>query len=133
MAFKTTALAGDRVRETGRHGHIDDAVAVLEPGFPNSPKPWRAESTARPPQPSAVDCSGDVGALIEQTQLIGNGRVQRCRQLLAEYRLIGVGDLAVHAGRDEQPDRPGGKRTKELRVTTGDDSGVATYRLCKQV
>lgn len=25
MAFKTTALAGDGVRETGAHGHIDDA------------------------------------------------------------------------------------------------------------
>src|SRR4051812_36266694 len=129
MAFKTTAFAGDGVRETGRHGHIDDAVAVLEPGFPNSAKSWRAESTARPPQPSAVDCSGDIGALIEPTQLIGNGRVQRCRQLLAEYRLVGVGDHAFHAGRDEQPDRPGGKRTKELCVTTEEDSEVVTYWL----
>src|SRR4029453_15161292 len=111
MAFKTTALAGDGVRETGGHGHIDDAVAVLEPGFPNSAKPWRAEGTARPPQSSAVDCAGDVGALIEQTQLIGNSRVKRRRQLFAEGRLVRVDDLAIDPRRDEQPDRPGGKRT----------------------
>ena len=29
MTFKTTALAGDGVRQTRRHGHVDDAVAVL--------------------------------------------------------------------------------------------------------
>ena len=84
MAFKTPALTGDGVRETGGHGDIDDAVAVLEPGFPNSAKPWRAESTARPPQASTVDGAGDVGALIEPTELVRNGRVQRRRQLLAE-------------------------------------------------
>src|SRR5437773_2535266 len=109
MAFKTTALAGDGVRETGGHGHIDDAVAVLEPGFPNAAKPWRAECTARPPQAITVDGTGDVGALIEPTELVRDRRVQRCRQLLAEYRLVGVGDLAFHARRNEQPDRPGGK------------------------
>ena len=75
MAFKTTALAGDGVRETGGHGHIDDAVAVLEPGFPNGAKPWRAESTARPPQASTVDDAGDVGALLKPTELVCNGRV----------------------------------------------------------
>ena len=75
MAFKTTALAGDGVRETGGHGHIDDAVSVLQPGFPNSAKPWRAESTARPPQAITVDGAGDVGTLIEPTELVCNGRV----------------------------------------------------------
>src|SRR4051812_34796373 len=101
MAFKTTALTGDGVRETGGHGHIDDAVSVLQPGFPNSAKPWRAESTARPPQSIAVDCGGHVSALIEPTQLTGNSRVQRRRQFFAEDRLVRVDDLALDACRDE--------------------------------
>src|SRR5258705_12794435 len=132
MAFKTTALTGDSVRETGRHGDIDDAVAVLEPGFPDSAKPWRAEGTARPPEASTVDCAGDVGALIEPTQLISNGGVQRCPQLLAERRLVRIHDLALHACRDEQPDRPCGQRTKERCVTTKEDSEVVTDRLCEE-
>ena len=33
MAFKTAALAGDGVRETGGHGHIDDAVAAGAQAF----------------------------------------------------------------------------------------------------
>src|SRR6185503_6300462 len=129
MAFKTTALAGDGVRQTGGHGHIDDAVSVLQPGFPNSAKPWRAESTARPPQAIAVDGTCDVGALIEPTELVCNGRVERCRQFLTEHRLVGVGDLALDARRNEQPDRPDGKGTEEFCVTTEEDSEVVTYRL----
>ena len=75
MAFKTAALAGDGVRETAGHGHVDNAVSVLQPSLPNGAKPWRAEGTARPPQAVRVDGAGDVGAPIEPTQLIGNGRV----------------------------------------------------------
>src|SRR4051794_7921400 len=101
MAFKTAALAGDGVRETGRHGHIDDTVSVLQPGFPNSAKPWRAESTARPPQAIAVDGPGDVGTLIEPTELVCNGRVQRRRELFAEGRLVRVDNLALDPHRDE--------------------------------
>src|SRR4029453_5330407 len=118
MAFKTTALAGDGVRETGGHGHIDDAVAVLEPGFPNSAKPWRAESTARPPQTGAVDHAGDVGALIEPPEFTGDGWVQRRRQFLTKCRLVGIDDLRLDTRRNEQTNRPGGQRAKQFGVTT---------------
>ena len=129
MAFETTALTGDGVRETGGHGHINDAVAVLKSGVPNRAEPWRAERTARPSQARPVDGVGDVGALIKPTKFVGDGRVKRCRQLLAEYRLIGVDDLAFHACRDEQPDRPGGKGTKEFCMTPQKDPEVVADRL----
>src|SRR4029453_3091074 len=102
MAFKTTALTSDRVRETGGHGDIDDAVAVLKPGFPNRTKPWRAEGTARPPQASTVDCAGDVGALIEPPQFVRDGWVQRWREFLTKHCLVGINDLWLDTCRDEQ-------------------------------
>src|SRR4051812_17174299 len=118
MTFDTAALTGNGVRQARGHRDIDNAVAILEPSPANGAKAWRAERTARPPQAGAVDQPGDVGALIEPSEFIGDGWVQRRRQFLTKCRLVGIDDLRLDARRNEETNRPGGQRAKQFGVTT---------------
>ena len=125
MAFKLAASTGDRVGETGGHRrHRRTRSPSCSQASDTAPKPRRAEGTARPRRIELGRRRRSTARrLIEPAQLVATAGRSGVAELLAEGRLVRVDGLALDAGRHEQPDRPGGQRPKQLRVTIAGRSG----------